>query len=280
MHHNVQERGAQCVSRARGYRNFWCRIRRRFVKFWRGRHARVREIPMMQHQSLGGPGPTDLEKELADLEALQKIREVYKWDENHKEYQKRLKALQKKWKGEINKGNMHGNMPSAKKQQFLWAEWGKKDAGDFKEAVSFLPDIFGPGKYGTSGVNSRGGKQNYKDEWCAWKRFARDGRHFRVLEHTTGYYYQEGFFPSHNEDDEEEEDKEGANEGDDDKHDEEKEEGEEEEEEAAKPQAKKQKGGKGAAVPAEAPKARAKAPKAAKEAPKASPERASKRARK
>ena len=230
---------------------------------------------MMHHQSLGGPGPTELELELADIEALQKIKEAYNWDDQHKEYQKRLKALQKKWKGEINKGNMHGNMPSAKKQQFLWAEWGKKDAGDFKEAVSFLPDIFGPGKYGTSGVNSRGGKQNYKDEWCAWKRFARDGRHFRVLEHTTGYYYQEGFFPSHTEDDEEEEDKEGANEGDDNKHDE-----EQEEEEAAKPQAKKQKGGKGAAVPAEASKARAKAPKAAKEAPKASPPRASKRARK
>ena len=40
-------------------------------------------------------------------------------------------------------------------------------------------------------------KQNSKDEWCAWKRFARDGRNFRVLEHTTGYFYQEGFLPSH-----------------------------------------------------------------------------------
>ena len=108
-----------------------------------------------------------------------------------------------------------GNMPSEKQamklsktEKFLWAESGKKDAGDFKEAVSFLPDVFGPGKYGTSGVNSRGGKQNYKDEWCAWKRFARDGRHFRVLEHTTGYFYQEGFLPSHTEAGEEEEDKE------------------------------------------------------------------------
>ena len=47
-------------------------------------------------------------------------------------------------------------------------------------------------------------KQNYKDEWCAWKRFARDGRHFRVLEHTTGYFYQEGFLPSETEAGEEE----------------------------------------------------------------------------
>ena len=132
---------------------------------------------MMHHQSLGGPGPTELELELADIEALQKIKEAYKWDDQHKEYQKRLKALQKKW--QLKKGNMPSEK-QAMKEKFLWAEWGKKDAGDFKEAVSFLPEIFGAGKYGTSGVHSRGGKQNYKDEWCAWKRFARDGRHFRV----------------------------------------------------------------------------------------------------
>ena len=149
---------------------------------------------MMHHQSLGGPGPTvELELELADIEALQKIKEAYKWDDQHKEYQKRLKALQKKW--QLKKGNMPSEK-QAMKEKFLWAEWGKKDADDFKEAVSFLPEIFGAGKYGTSGVHSRGGKQNYKDEWCAWKRFARDGRHFRVLEHTIGYFYQEGFLPS------------------------------------------------------------------------------------
>ena len=169
---------------------------------------------MMHHQSLGGPGPTELELELADIEALQKIKEAYKWDDQHKEYQKRLKALQKKWKDELKKGNMPSEK-QAMKEKFLWAEWGKKDAADFKEAVSFLPDVFGAGKYGTSGVNSRGGKQNYKDEWCAWKRFARDGRHFRVLEHTTGYFYQEGFLPSHTEAGEEEEDKEDADDADD-----------------------------------------------------------------
>ena len=167
------------------------------------RNTCVREIPMMHHQSLGGPGPTELELELADIEALQKIKEAYKWDDQHKEYRKRLKALQKKWKYELKKGNMPSEK-QAMKEKFLWAEWGKKDAADFKEAVSFLPDVFGAGKYGTSGVNSRGGKQNYRDEWCAWKRFARDGRHFRVLEHTTGYFYQEGFLPSQTEAGEEE----------------------------------------------------------------------------
>ena len=168
-------------------------------------------------------------------------------------------------------------MPSEKqamklsKEKFLWAEWGKKDAGDFKEAVSFLPDIFGPGKYGTSGVNSRGGKQNYKDEWCAWKRFARDGRHFRVLEHTTGYFYQEGFLPSQTEAGEEEDEKEEADDADD---------------ADEQPPAKKKKEDKRAEAPAEAaeaskaPKAAAKAAKAAAMAPKESPRRASTRGRK
>ena len=224
---------------------------------------------MMHHQSLGGPGPTELELELADIEALQKIKEAYNWDDQHKEYQKRLKALQKKWKDELKKGNMPSEK-QAMKEKFLWAEWGKKDADDFKEAVSFLPDIFGPGKYGTSGVHSRGGKQNYKDEWCAWKRFARDGRHFRVLEHTTGYFYQEGFLPSQTEAGEEEDEKEEADDADD---------------ADEQPPAKKKKGDKRAEAPAEAaeaskaPKAAAKAAKAAAMAPKESPRRASKRGR-
>ena len=223
---------------------------------------------MMHHQSLGGPGPTELELELADIEALQKIKEAYKWDDQHKEYQKRLKALQKKW--QLKKGNMPSEK-QAMKEKFLWAEWGKKDAADFKEAVSFLPDVFGAGKYGTSGVNSRGGKQNYKDEWCAWKRFARDGRHFRVLEHTTGYFYQEGFLPSQTEAGEEEDEKEEADDADD---------------ADEQPPAKKKKGDKRAEAPAEAaeaskaPKAAAKAAKAAAMAPKESPRRASTRGRK
>ena len=224
---------------------------------------------MMHHQSLGGPGPTELELELADIEALQKIKEAYKWDDQHKEYQKRLKALQKKWKDRTHAGKMPSEK-QAMKEKFLWAEWGKKDAADFKEAVSYLPDVFGAGKYGTSGVNSRGGKQNYKDEWCAWKRFARDGRHFRVLEHTTGYFYQEGFLPSQTEAGEEEDEKEEADDADD---------------ADEQPPAKKKKGDKRAEAPAEAaeaskaPKAAAKAPKAAAMAPKESPRRASKRGR-
>ena len=99
------------------------------------------------------------------------------------------------------------------------------------------------------------------------------GWHYRIIEHTTGYFYQEGFLPSQTEElDEEQEDKEGANNGDDGE--------EEEEEEASQPPAKKQKGGKGAAqapVPAVAP---AKASKARGNKAKESPRRSSSRGRK
>ena len=66
--------------------------------------------------------------------------------------------------------------------------------------MALLPEVFGPGKYGTSGVNSRGGQQNFKDELCAWKRVAKDGKHYRILEHTTGYFFHEGFLPSQTDD--------------------------------------------------------------------------------
>ena len=163
------------------------------------------------------------------------------------------------------------------KEKIIWVDAAKKDAGDFKEAVELLPEVFGEGRYGTSGVNSRGGRQHFKNEQCAWKRVAKDGKHYRILEHTTGYFYQEGFLPSQTEEldeDEEQEDKEGANEGDDDNDDD-----DEEEEEAPKPPAKKQKGGKGAAqapVPAVAPAKASKARGKGKE----SPQRSSKRGRK
>ena len=157
-----------------------------------------------------------------------------------------------------------------KKEKIIWVNKETKDAGDFTEAVTLLPEVFGPGKYGTSGVNSRGGQQNFKDELCAWKRVAKDGKHYRILEHTTGYFFQEGFLASQmtesGEEEGEKDEEEGEEEGgdnDDDK--------EEEAEEAPK----KKKGGKGApqaAVPAKAAKAAA---KAAQE----SPRRASKRGR-
>ena len=99
---------------------------------------------------------------------------------------------------------------------------------------------------------------------------SKDGNHYRILEHTTGYIYQQGFPPSATEEPDEEdevEDKTGGGDGD------EGEEGDEEEkEEEEEPPPKKQKGGKGAQAPN-------KARKAAKRPPQAPSQRASKRGR-
>ena len=216
-------------------------------------------------------------QELAEVKAAQQLADQYGWAEDNKDYMSMKNDIRKKYKGlmKMSKMTIKTEMGSSsakqtKKEKIMWVHSAMKDAGDFAEAVGLLPEVFGPGKYGTSGVNSRGGKQNFKDEICAWKRVAKDGKHYRILEHTTGYFFQEGFLPSQttesgeDEGENDEEEGEGGDNGD-----------VEEEKEEEAPLPKKQKGGKGApqaAVPAKAAKAAA---KAAQE----SPRRASKRGR-
>jgi hypothetical protein len=222
--------------------------------------------------------PSVVAQELAEVRDLKTLAEECGWDDNSKEYKDRMAAINKKYKALMKMDSMTASMQgmgssSAKqtKQNFVWMDSAKKDAGNMDEAAGLLPEVFGEGKYGTRGVNSRGGKQHFKGEECVWKRVAKDGKHYRIIQHSTGYFYQQGLLPSDTaEPDEEEEindDKDG--EGDDDELEEEK--GEEEEE--AQPPSKKPKGGKGAKAPA-------KAPKAAKGAPKASPKRSSTRGHK
>jgi hypothetical protein len=224
--------------------------------------------------------PSVVAQELAEVRDLKALAEECGWDVNSKEYKDRMASINKKYKALMKMGSMTASMQgmgssSAKqtKQNFVWMDSAKKDAGDMDEAAGLLPEVFGEGKYGTRGVNSRGGKQHFRGEECVWKRVAKDGKHYRIIQHSTGYFYQQGLLPSDTaEPDEEEEineDKDG--EGDDDELEEEK--GEEEEEEEAQPPSKKPKGGKGAKAPA-------KAPKAAKGAPKASPKRSSTRGHK
>ena len=221
--------------------------------------------------------PSVVAQELAEVRDLKALAEECGWDDNSKEYKDRMASINKKYKALMKMGSMtvsmQGGSSSAKqtKQNFIWVDSATRDAGDMEEAAGLLPEVFGEGKYGTRGVNSRGGKQHFKGEECVWKRVAKDGKHYRIIQHSTGYFYQQGLLPSDTaEPDEEEEineDKDG--EGDDDELEEEK--GEEEEE--AQPPSKKPKGGKGAKAPA-------KAPKAAKGAPKASPKRSSTRGHK
>ena len=216
-------------------------------------------------------------QELAEVKAAQLLADQYGWDEDNKDYISMKHDIRKKYKGlmKMSKRTIMTEMGSSsakqtKKEKIMWVHSAMKDAGDFTEAVGLLPEVFGPGKYGTSGVNSRGGQQNFKGEICAWKRVAKDGKHYRILEHTTGYFFQEGFLHSQmTEQGEEEDEEEGGEEGGDRDDDEE----EEEEQVPQQPPPKKQKGGKGAAqaaVPAKAAKAAA---KAAKESPKRSSSR-------
>ena len=215
-------------------------------------------------------------QELAEINAAGELADKYKWAEDNKDYMSMKNAIRKKYKGLMKMSMMtiktemgSSSAKQTKKEKIMWVHSAMKDAGDFAEAVGLLPEVFGPGKYGTSGVNSRGGKQNFKGELCAWKRVAKDGKHYRILEHTTGYFFQEGFLPSQttesgeDEGENDEEEGEGGDNGD----------VEEEEKEEEAPPPKKQKGGKRAAqaaVPAKAAKAAA---KAAQESPKRSSSR-------
>jgi len=222
--------------------------------------------------------PSVVAQELAEVMDLKALAEACGWDENSKEYKDRMASINKKYKALMKMGSMtvsmQGGSSSAKqaKQNFIWVDSATRDAGDMEEAVGLLPDIFGEGKYGTSGVNSRGGKQNFKAEECVWKRLSKDGKHYRIIQHSTGFFYQRGYLPSDTAEQDEDEGEEEINEG----------EGEgepegEEQEEEAQPPSKKKKGGKEAQAPAKAPKAAKDAPKAT---PKASPKGASKRASK
>jgi len=223
--------------------------------------------------------PSVVAQELAEVMDLKALAEACGWDENSKEYKDRMASINKKYKALMKMGSMtvsmQGASSSAKqtKQNFIWVDSaGPRDAGDMEEAAGLLPEVFGEGKYGTSGVNSRGGKQKYKGEECVWKRLAKDGKHYRIFQHSTGYFYQKGFLPSDTEEQDEEQEKEedSADEGDGDEVE------EKGEEEASEPPAKKpKKGGKDAKA-----KAPAKVPKAAKDAPKPSPKRVSKRSNK
>jgi len=223
--------------------------------------------------------PSLVAQELAEVRVLNELADESGWDKKDKDYLDARHQIRKKYKdlAKIVKMNRKSGASQGHttKEKWIWADKGEPlDANDFDEALAKLPEVFGEGKYGTSGVNSRGGKQNFRGELCAWKRKSKDGNHYRILEHTTGYIYQQGFPPSATEEPDEEdaelEDKTGGGNGD--QGEEEDEEEEEEQEEEEEPPPKKQKGGKGAQAPN-------KARKAAKKPPQAPSQRASKRGR-
>ena len=224
--------------------------------------------------------PFSVAQELAEVKAAKELAHEYGWAEDSKEYMSMLSSIRKKHKGLMKMSKMtamtgmeSSSAKQTKKEKIIWVDSAKKDADNFKEAVELLPEVFGEGRYGTSGVKSRGGQQNFNGELCAWKRVAKDGKNYRILEHTTGYFYQEGFLPSDTAEgeQEEEEDKEEQGQGEDEQDD------DQEEDPAPAPASKKQKKGKGAVAAAPAP---AVEPKARGKKAKESPQRSSKRSRK
>ena len=146
--------------------------------------------------------PSLIAQELAEIKDLKLLKEECGWDEDNKDYLAMKNNIRKKYKDLMKmskmtaKSGMGSSSAKQTKEKIIWVDAAKKDADNFKEAVELLPEVFGEGHYGTSGVNSRGGRQNFHDELCAWKRVAKDGKHYRIIEHTTGYFYQEGFLPS------------------------------------------------------------------------------------
>ena len=86
----------------------------------------------------------------------------YMWD---KDYVSMLNAIRKKHKGLMKMSKMtamtgmgSSSAKQTKKEKIIWVDKAKKevkDAGDFKEAVELLPEVFGEGRYGTSGVPYR-----------------------------------------------------------------------------------------------------------------------------
>ena len=163
--------------------------------------------------------PSVVAQELAEVRDLKALAEECGWDVNSKEYKDRLASINKKYKAQMKMSSMtvsmQGGSSSAKqtKQNFIWVDSATRDAGDMEEAVGLLPEVFGEGKYGTSGVLSRGGRQNFKAEECVWKRLSKDGKHYRIIQHSTGYFYQKGFLPSDTAEQDEDEGEEEINEG-------------------------------------------------------------------
>ena len=217
-------------------------------------------MPKIPMASTGAPSL--VAQELAEVRVLNELADESGWDKKDKDYVDARNQIRKKYKdlAKIVKMNRKSGASQGHttKEKWIWADQGPPlDADDFEQALAKLPEVFGEGKYGTSGVNSRGGKQNFRGELCAWKRKSKDGKHYRILEHTTGYIYQQGFPPSATEEQDEEDEVEGKTGGGDggDEGEEGDEEEQEEEEEEAEPPPKKQKGGKGGGKGAQANKA-------------------------
>ena len=94
-------------------------------------------------------------QELAEINAAGELADRYKWAEDNKDYMSMKNAIRKKYKGLMKMSMMtiktemgSSSAKQTKKEKIIWVNKEKKDAGNFTEAVTLLPEVFGPGKYG------------------------------------------------------------------------------------------------------------------------------------
>jgi hypothetical protein len=160
--------------------------------------------------------------ELQELEALDKKKAYYGWDNKNPEYLKRrdlimkkylneAKALAKTKIGDDNKceAKSGGKAPSPKFADWLTVK--TINAKDFDSAYTQLDKHVAKGIW-KSDIYTRGGEVTYKKEKCTWRRrMTKDGKNFaRVIEYKGGYVLQKGVLALGEEEEEEEEEEEAA----------------------------------------------------------------------
>jgi hypothetical protein len=146
---------------------------------------------------------TDDDPELAELQALEKKKILYRWADDHPDYINRLDLIQKKYlkqaKAAVKKtiGNADAEVKAEKGSAPVRMRWTTKttlkSCKDFDEAYTQLGKFIAKGEWKADN-DTRGGESNYKGEKCKWRRrMTKDGAHFaRIFETRAGYVLQKG----------------------------------------------------------------------------------------
>ena len=132
--------------------------------------------------------------EVEELEALYKVKELYKWSDDSADFKKRLKALQKKYGAKAAPSGKDDDDDKPPPPRFTkWETVKVVKAADFEAAYKKLGEVekatWVPDKW------ARGSIMNFQGEkGCAWRRrMSKDGEHFaRVVNFSGGFALQKG----------------------------------------------------------------------------------------
>ena len=137
------------------------------------------------------------EQELAELDALDRLKDKYDWADDDKTYLKRKKDIERAYskmstQRKVLGGAALGDNEKGPRKLFEWENSKKMKLKDFDEAYNKLGEIFKEtGKW--SGDNPRGGNTSVKGCSIRFKRWVleaedKDNVHVRVLELTDGNF--------------------------------------------------------------------------------------------